>query len=414
MSSSAELYRRALRVMPGGVSSPVRAFRAVGGDPIFIARGEGAFVFDVEGHRYTDLVLSFGPLILGHCRAEVVEAIRRQAAAGASFGAPCEAELELAEAICRLVPSVDVVRLVSSGTEAVMSALRVARAATGRSRLLKFAGGYHGHYDPMLAAGGSGLATLGLDAAARDTAVVPYNDLAAAAGVLAGGDLAAVIVEPVAGNMGLVAPEPGFLEGLRAECEAAGALLIFDEVITGFRVALGGAQAVSGVRPDLTVLGKIIGGGLPVGAYGGREDLMRMVAPEGPVYQAGTLSGNPLAAAAGLATLRILESDPPYARLEAAGAAVEEALSGLPVTVSRVGSMFTVFMREGTVRSFEDARRADADAYAKLHRSCLKDGVYLPPSQFETCFLSTAHGPAELESIGDVIRQGVERIIGAR
>ena len=411
MSASRDLYRRAVRVMPGGVSSPVRAFKAVGGEPRFLARGEGPFVFDVDGNRYVDLVLSFGPLILGHARPEVVDAIRRQAASGTSFGAPCEPELELAETICRLVPSVDVVRLVNSGTEAVMSALRVARAATGLSRLLKFAGGYHGHYDPMLASGGSGLATLGLEASAAETAVVPYNDLPAAREVIGSGDLAAVIVEPVAGNMGLVPPRPGFLEGLRSACDRAGTVLVFDEVITGFRVSLGGAQAANGVRPDLTVLGKIIGGGLPVGAYGGREDLMRMVAPEGPVYQAGPLSGNPLAAAAGLATLRILESDPPYERLESAGGRLEEALAGLPVTVNRTGSMFTIFMRTGPVSDYEDARGSDQQAYARLHRHGLEGGIYLPPSQFETCFLSTAHGPAELDLIAQVVRDRIERII---
>lgn len=400
--------------MPGGVSSPVRAFRAVGGEPVFIARGEGPFVFDVAGRRYVDLVMSFGPLILGHSRREVVEAITRQAALGTSFGAPCEVELELAETICRLVPSVQVVRLVSSGTEAVMSALRLARAATGRQRLLKFAGGYHGHYDPMLAAGGSGLATLGLEASSAETAVIAYSDLAGAEAVLQGGDVAAVIVEPVAANMGVVAPGAGFLAGLRVACDRAGTILIFDEVITGFRLSLGGAQQPAAVMPDLTVLGKIIGGGLPVGAYGGREDLMRMVAPDGPVYQAGTLAGNPLAAAAGLATLRALEADPPYRRLAATVDGIAGALQPFPVAVNRAGSMFTVFLRDGAVSDYESARSSDPEAYAKLHRRCLEEGVYLPPSQFEACFISTAHGAGEVERVIGVVAGALERIIGAR
>lgn len=400
--------------MPGGVSSPVRAFGAVGGSPPFLRRGEGAYVEDADGHRYVDLVMSWGPLILGHARAEVVEAVRRQAALGASFGAPTEVELELAETICRLVPSVEVVRLVSSGTEAAMSALRLARAATGRSRLLKFAGAYHGHYDPMLAAGGSGVATLGLEASAAETMVVPYNDLAAVQAALGGRDVAAAIVEPVAANMGVVAPAPGFLQGLREACDRSGTVLIFDEVITGFRLALGGAQEVQGVRPDLTVLGKIIGGGLPVGAYGGREDLMRQVAPEGRVYQAGTLSGNPLACAAGLATLRLLERERPYAALERAADRLAESVAGLPVRMGRAGSLLTLFFTPDQVTDFDSAKRSDLEAFARFHRSMLADGVYLPPSQFEAWFLSTAHDGPALDQIESGLRRNLERILAPR
>ncbi|HEX6488445.1 MAG TPA: glutamate-1-semialdehyde 2,1-aminomutase [Candidatus Dormibacteraeota bacterium] len=413
-SRSEELFERARRVMPGGVSSPVRAFGAVGGTPPFIRKGSGAYIEDVDGRRYIDLVMSWGPLILGHSHPEVAEAVRAQVALGASFGAPSEPELALAETICRLVPSVERVRLVSSGTEAVMSAARLARAATGRRRLLKFAGGYHGHYDPMLEQGGSGLATLGLEARSVETAVAPYNDLAAAEEVLAGGDVAAVFVEPIAANMGVVAPAPGFLEGLRAACDESGTLLVFDEVITGFRVALGGAQERFGIRPDLTVLGKIIGGGLPVGAYGGRDDLMRLVAPEGPVYQAGTLAGNPIACAAGLATLRVLERDPPYARLEAAAERLAEGLHDLPVAVSRSASLLTVFFADQVPVNYEGARRSDLEAFGRLHGAMLADGVYLPPSQFEAWFLSTAHDGEVLDSLERALAANLERIIAAR
>ncbi len=400
--------------MPGGVSSPVRAFGAVGGRPRFIRRGEGAFIEDTDGRRYVDLVMSWGALVLGHAHPEVVEAVRRQAGLGTSFGAPSEPELELAEAICRLVPSIERVRLVNSGTEAVMSAVRLARAATGRRRLLKFAGAYHGHYDPMLAAGGSGLATLGLDSAVEETAVTPYNDLAAAREALAGGDVAAVVVEPVAANMGVVPPAAGFLAGLRSACDETGTLLVFDEVITGFRLGLGGAQALFGVRPDLTVLGKIIGGGLPVGAYGGRADLMAMVAPEGPVYQAGTLAGNPIACAAGLATLRVLEREPPYARLDSAAERLQEACSRAPVTVNRAGSLLTVFLAPGTVSDYQGARRSDLDAFARLHAGLLEDGVYLPPSQFEGWFLSAAHDEEVVARLEEALVRNLDRIIAAR
>jgi glutamate-1-semialdehyde 2,1-aminomutase len=400
--------------MPGGVSSPVRAFGAVGGSPRFLRAGAGAYVEDVDGRRYIDLVMSWGALLLGHAHPEVVEAVRHQAALGTSFGAPSEPELELAETICRLMPGLERVRLVNSGTEAVMSAVRLARAATGRRRLLKFAGAYHGHYDPLLASGGSGLATLGLDAAAEDTVVVPYNDAAAVEDALEARDVAAVVVEPVAANMGVVAPAAGFLARLRSACDRAGTLLVFDEVITGFRLGLGGAQAAFGIRPDLTTLGKIIGGGLPVGAYGGRADLMAMVAPEGPVYQAGTLAGNPVACAAGLATLRLLERDPPYARLEAAAERLQEACSRGSVTVNRAGSLLTLFFTEGPVTDYEAARRSDLDAFARLHGELLDAGVYLPPSQFEGWFLSAAHDEEVVARLEAALVEKVDRIIATR
>ena len=400
--------------MPGGVSSPVRAYRAVGGTPPFVASAHGPRIRDADGREYLDLQMSFGPLILGHAHPEVVEAVTRRAALGTSYGAPTEVELELAETVCRLVPGVEMVRLVNSGTEAVMSALRLARAATGRSRILKFAGGYHGHYDPLLASGGSGLATLGLEASAGGTVVVTYNDLEGAVRALERRDLAAVIVEPIAGNMGVVLPADGFLAGLREACTSSGTLLVLDEVITGFRVGLGGAQAAFGIVPDLTILGKVIGGGLPIGAYGGQGDLMRMIAPEGPVYQAGTLSGNPLACAAGLATLRVLERDLPHAALEGETARLAAAFEGLPVTVNRSASMFTVFMAAGPVSDFDSARLADTAAFAALHRHALDAGLYLPPSQFEALFLSTAHSAADISFAADVLRTGVARILAQR
>ncbi|HXH84770.1 MAG TPA: glutamate-1-semialdehyde 2,1-aminomutase [Candidatus Tectomicrobia bacterium] len=412
MNESERLLERAVRVIPGGVNSPVRAFRAVGGRPPFVARGEGARVWDVDGRAYVDYVGSWGPLILGHAAPPVVEAIMATAPRGTSFGAPTAAEVELAETIARAVPSMEMVRLVSSGTEAAMSAIRLARAATGRDLLVKFDGGYHGHADSLLVRAGSGGATFGIPdsggvpaALAALTLTVPFNDLDAVRDVFRarGDEIAAVIVEPVAGNMGVVPPAPGFLEGLREVTRARGALLIFDEVITGFRVAYGGAQERYGVAPDLTCLGKIIGGGLPVGAYGGSRRLMERVAPLGPVYQAGTLSGNPLAVAAGLATLRALAGRAAYARLEAMGARLERALAdaaakaGLPATVNRVGSMLTAFFCEGPVRSYADAYRADTARYARFFQAMLARGVALAPSQFEAAFVSLAHGDAELE-----------------
>ncbi len=386
------------------MNSPVRAMKSVGLEaPLFAASGEGAYLVDADGRRYVDWVMSWGPLLFGHADPETVEAVVAAARRGTSFGASTEAEVELAEKIADAVPSIESVRLVSSGTEAAMSAIRLARAATGRDRILKFAGCYHGHADALLAEAGSGLATLGIpstpgvpSAVTADTLVASYNDLAA---VEAGADesLAAVLVEPVAGNMGVVPPEPGFLEGLRAVCDRVGALLVFDEVITGFRVARGGAQERFAVLPDLTILGKILGGGLPVGAFGGRRDVMERLAPAGDVYQAGTLSGNPLATAAGLSVLRRLRDPAVYAELERRGARLEAGLREAGATVQRVGAMLTVFQREGAVRNLVDARASDTDRYAAVFRALLERGVYVAPSQYEAMFLSLAHGDEEID-----------------
>ncbi len=398
--------------MPGGVNSPVRAFRAVGGDPLFIAGGRGSRMTDVDGRGYLDYVLSWGPLILGHCHPEVMEALAGVLATGTSFGASTSGEVELAERIQEAFPSVERVRLTSSGTEATLAALRVARAATGREKILKFEGCYHGHSDSLLVKAGSGVATLGLPdspgvprALAELTITVPFN----APGALEEAfrrhrnELAAAIVEPVVGNMGCVAPEPGFLEKLRTLTTGQGTILIFDEVMTGFRVAYGGAQQLFGIRPDLTTLGKVIGGGLPVGAYGGRADLMERVAPAGPVYQAGTLSGNPLAVAGGLKTLEILRRPGAYERLESLGAKLQSGLAAeasrarVALTVNRVGSMFTAFFTGQAVRDFASAKKSDTEAFGKFFRSLLESGVYFPPSQFEAGFLSTAHSEDDVE-----------------
>jgi glutamate-1-semialdehyde 2,1-aminomutase len=406
LSERSALYRHALELIPGGVNSPVRAMRGVGLDePLFVRNGEAAYIETEDGRRLLDWVMSWGPLLFGHADSETVEAVRDAALRGTSFGAATEAEVELAEEIVDAVPSVEKVRLVSSGTEAAMSALRVARAFTKRDRILKAAGGYHGHADALLASAGSGLATLGIPAspgvptsAAADTIVVPYNDLdAAAEAVMRHGEgLATIIVEPVAANMGVVPPEPGYLEMLRRLCDVSGAVLIFDEVISGFRVARGGAQERYGVRPDLTVLGKIVGGGLPLAAFGGRAEIMELLAPAGPVYQAGTLAGNPLATAAGLSVLRRLRDPAVYDDLERRAELLEGGLAPFG-RVQRVGALLTLFMSDGPVRNFEDAQACDAERYGALFRHALEQGVYLPPSQFEALFPSTAHGEEEID-----------------
>jgi glutamate-1-semialdehyde 2,1-aminomutase len=398
------LWQRARELIPGGVNSPVRAMKAVGLDePVFMRRGSGAEIEDVDGRRYVDWVMSWGPLIFGHADEETLAAVIEAAADGTSFGAPTEREVELAAEIVDAVPSVEKVRLVSSGTEASMSAIRLARGYTHRDRIIKFAGGYHGHADSLLASAGSGLATLGIPAspgvpsgAAQDTIVCPYNDLDAAAAAVAewGEGLACVVVEPVAGNMGVVPPEPGFLEALRSLCDASGALLVFDEVITGFRVARGGAQERFGLLPDLTILGKIVGGGLPLAAFGGRADVMDQLAPAGEVYQAGTLSGNPLATAAGLSVLRRLRDPAVYERLEQTGAQLEAGLAPYG-RVQRVGAMLTLFAQDEPVRRVEDV--ACAERYGELFRHLLERGIYVAPSQYEAMFVSTAHGEAEIE-----------------
>jgi len=408
---SRKLMARARRVIPGGVNSPVRAYGCVGGTPPFIERGKGCRVFDVDGNEYVDYVGSWGPLILGHANRSVLRAVREAMARGTSFGAPTELEVELAEAICRALPSVDRVRMVSSGTEATLSAIRLARGATGRDRILKFDGCYHGHVDSLLVGAGSGVATLGIPgspgvprAMTELTVVTPYNDLDAVEDAFRRwpDELAAVLVEPVAGNMGFVRPEPGFLEGLRELCTRHGALLVFDEVMTGFRVAWGGAQRHYRVKPDLTCLGKVVGGGLPAAAYGGRRELMKQVAPEGPVYQAGTLSGNPLAMAAGLETLRQLERPGVYEGLAARSRQLAEGLegharaAGVELTTGHLGGMFGFFFHPGPVRCFDDAKKAHEGRFRKFFSAMLEAGVYLAPSPFEAAFVSTAHRPADL------------------
>jgi len=417
VTGSEELFERARRVIPGGVDSPVRAFGAVGGTPRFVVRGEGAYIWDADGNRYVDLVQSWGALLFGHARPEIVEAATAAAARGTSFGAPTEAEVELAERITAAMPAVEMVRLVSSGTEAAMSAIRLARGFTGRDVLVKFEGCYHGHSDALLAKGaGSGLAALEIpgspgvtEGAARDTLTVPFNDVEAVRAVFAeqGERIAVLAVEPVAANMGVVPPEPGFLEGLREICSEHGALLLFDEVITGFRIGFGGAQGRFGVTPDLTVLGKVMGGGFPCAAFGGRRDVMEHLAPVGPVYQAGTLSGNPVAVAAGIAALDLASTLDPYPDLERIAAGLTDGLAGAfgersqPATINREGSMFSVFFIEGPVRDFAGAKAADHELYARFFHHMLERGVALPPSGYELWTLGTAHGPAEVRQVVD-------------
>jgi glutamate-1-semialdehyde 2,1-aminomutase len=408
---SEALFKRAQEIIPGGVNSPVRAFRAVGGTPPFIEQGQGSRIFDADNLQYIDCVGSWGPMILGHGHRYVVEAVKKAATRGFSFGAPTVGEVEIAEIIIAAMPSIEMLRLVNSGTEATMSALRLARGATGRKKILKFDGGYHGHVDSLLVKAGSGSATFGVPDSAgvpeeitRLTLSVPYNHLDAVTHAMDehGDDIAAIIVEPVAGNMGCVPPAEGFLQGLRAICDERGALLIFDEVMTGFRVAYGGAQSLYGVKPDLTTLGKIIGGGMPIGAYGGARKLMEQVSPLGPVYQAGTLSGNPMTVAAGKSTLGVLKNSSIYRDLEDRSAEFEHGVQraadkhGVPITCNRVGSMWTIFFTEGPVTDYESANRSNRDKYARFFHTMLAEGVYLPPSQLEAAFFSAAHAKKDI------------------
>lgn len=407
------LFQRAKQVIPGGVNSPVRAGKAVAQDPLFIDRGEGCRIYDAEGRQYIDYVCSWGPLILGHRHPSVIEALERVLARGVSFGAPVDLEVELAEMIVEAVASVEMVRMVNSGTEATMSAIRAARAYTGRDAIVKFDGCYHGHADTLLVAAGSGVATLNIpgspgvpESVVGQTLSLPYNDADTFRSLMndQGEAIAAVIVEPVAGNMGLVLPEKAFLEALRTETEKHGAVLIFDEVMSGFRVAYGGAQALYGVYPDMSCFGKIVGGGLPVGAYGGKKKIMEQVAPQGPVYQAGTLSGNPLAMAAGIATLKQLQAPGFYEALEQSADRLGQGLVrladrlGIAVTLNRVGSMVGLFFRQGPVSNFEQAKGSDTERFARYYRKMLEKGIYLPPSQFEAMFVSAAHEIADIDA----------------
>jgi len=423
MNRSEDLFHRAQRVIPGGVNSPVRAFQAVGGKPLFIQRGNGSRIWDVDGKEYIDYVGSWGPLIFGHRSPEVIEALNQVLAIGTSFGAPTEREVELAELITQLLPSVEKVRLVSSGTEATMSAIRLARGFTGRERIIKFDGCYHGHGDSLLVRAGSGVATLGLpdspgvpSSLAELTSVLPFNDSNALKSEFdrRGSQIACVIIEPVAGNMGCVEPRPGYLELLRNLTKRSGSILIFDEVMTGFRVALGGAQQRYDVQPDLTTMGKVIGGGLPVGAYGGRAEIMDRIAPAGPIYQAGTLSGNPLAVSAGLATLKRLKKDSPYDRLEALGARLERGVieaagkAGIQVRVNRVGSMLTFFFTDREVTDFQSARTSDTKRFSRFFHAMIDQGIYLPSSQFEAVFISAAHTESDIDQTVSAATRALE------
>ncbi len=413
---SHDLWTRAFARIPGGVNSPVRAFRGVGGEPFFVNKAQGCTITDIDGREYIDFVGTWGPAILGHAPQVVIDALTETAKYGTSFGIPNPLEVEMAETICRMVPSVEKVRMTNSGTEAVMSAIRLARGATGRDRIVKFEGCYHGHVDSLLVKAGSGALTLGQpDSAgipaslASLTSTVPYNDIEALKHVFQekGSEIACVILEPVPANAGLYLPEPGYLKAIRNLCNEHGALLIFDEVMTGFRLAPGGAQEIYGITPDLTTMGKVIGGGLPVGAFGGRADIMDQLAPLGPVYQAGTLSGNPLALAAGLAQLKEMERINGWKLLEERGSQMEEAMrssiKGKPLTFQRIGSMFCLYFTEGPVRNLEDAKKSDTAAFARYFHEALKEGIYFAPSQYEAGFLSTAHSSEALERSSDIV-----------
>jgi glutamate-1-semialdehyde 2,1-aminomutase len=425
LKKSRKLFQEAQNYLPGGVDSPVRAFKAVGGTPPFIVRGRGSRLYDADGNEFIDYVGSWGPLVLGHAHPRVVEAIKKAAERGTSFGAPTEGETTLARMISQAMPSMEMLRFVNSGTEAAMAALRLARAFTKRDKIIKFAGGYHGHGDELLVKGGSGLATLGIPDSpgvpashTQNTLVVPYNDIEAVRQVFEHypNEIAAVIVEPVAANMGVILPQPGFLASLRKLTSECGALLIFDEVITGFRVAYGGAQALYKITPDLTCLGKIIGGGLPVGAYGGRREVMQMVAPLGPVYQAGTLSGNPLAMSAGIETLKLLQAPGVYKQLEAKSAALEEGIakaaaeSGVSLYISRIASLLTAFFSASPVTDYESAKCSDTSLFAAFFRELLSQGIYWPPSPFEAAFVSLPHSEGDIQTTASITAKAFSRL----